>query len=1232
MKHKYFLFSAISILAVFAISLYCFSNLEIVRFNKRGILFNTETKIPMKDRMDLAWEQEFELTKDPQTNTVPRERLLAAWQYQQRLLNAGSLGKAAIPGVTWTERGPNNCGGRTRSVLVDMNDATKKTVWAGGVAGGLWKTNDITVTNPTWTPINDFAQNLAITHLDQAPGNAQVMYFCTGEGNGNSDATRGLGVWKSTNGGTTWNQLSATNNSSYYYCQKVVSIGNGDTLLVLTKTGLYRSVNGGTAFTKVLGTGTSGSLGDLAYDLEIMNNGTMYVTMSNGGSTGGSIHKSFNKGATWTNPLTIPSYVNKDEMEIAVAQNDTNVIYALVESSGRISAIIKSINAGLTFDTVASHPIDADGGVSQTAFKKDFSRGQAWYDLSLAVDPNNAAVCIVGGVDLFKTTNGGSSWLQISHWYGGFGFQEVHADQHYAYFEPGNSNVCYFSNDGSVYRCTNFTAASPTIVSKESSYNTTQFYACDIHPNAGSNQYLAGAQDNGSHSFASPGINSSIEVTGGDGAFCHIDQDQPNYWFTSYVYTSYYRSTNSGGSFSNVVNTSGNVGSFISPTDYDDVANKMYMCGNNGTYVRWDNPQTGSTLVYDTVPLFNNGKITHVKVSPNNANVVFFGLNNGRIVRVTNAHITASIDSCINNGKGMPTGSVSCIEVENGNDNHILATYSNYGVASIWETKNGGFTWTNIEGNLPDMPVRWALFNPNKNWQVMLATELGVWTTDTILNASTNWAPSNIGFSNVRTDMLKIRTSDKQVLAATHGRGIFTTNAFAPPFADFMANKKLSYVSAFVNFTSTSNGATSYLWDFGDGTSSTLQNPSKQYLLPGFYNVSLSINGGLYSKTFNNLIQILPYRPTPYTLTNGGNFETNTGDFGADLVNGIGFVRGNSTTTGKNGTASGSSAWVTGLTGNYADNNEAYLYSPSFNCAATGTYVLKFKVKNKFELSYDGYIVEYSLDLGNNWTKLGTSVLTNWYDFSNSTSNTAFPQNQPYFNATMSAYAQKQFTFSSLAGNTKVAFRFVFKSDQNTNDVGLAIDDFEITGPNNSALPVNLIQFWGKRMNNNEVDLYWNTASEKNNKGFYLERSEDGFNFNAIGFIDGKLNTNNISKYYFKDPNATQDYLYYRLKQIDIDGATSYSPIIKIEAETEDPKLFQFSYGLNQNEIMIQGNEGLGSLKIISQTGQTINHYILSKSRETIDLFGLAKGIYLLEFTNNAGQTQTEKLLWLAHH
>ena len=117
-----------------------------------------EGGIPLCDRMDLAMKQEFEMTKDPATNTVPRERLSAAKAYIESLRNQSADAKIAgtIPGITWQERGPNNCGGRTRAIMIDPNDATKKTVWAAGVAGGIWKTNDITQTYPAWTSANDF--------------------------------------------------------------------------------------------------------------------------------------------------------------------------------------------------------------------------------------------------------------------------------------------------------------------------------------------------------------------------------------------------------------------------------------------------------------------------------------------------------------------------------------------------------------------------------------------------------------------------------------------------------------------------------------------------------------------------------------------------------------------------------------------------------------------------------------------------------------------------------------------------------------------------------------------------------------------------------------------------------------------------------------------------------------------------------------------------------------------
>ncbi|MBK6331370.1 MAG: hypothetical protein IPF62_13040 [Bacteroidetes bacterium] len=147
-----------------------------------------------------AMALEKEKTLDPATQTVPAERLLAAYNYANTLRNDHKKTRGPVSDITWTERGPNNVGGRTRALLYDKNDVTLKTVWAGSVGGGLWKCTDITLTPPSWVKINDLFDNLAITSIAQHPTNHDTMYFSTGEGFGNFDAIRGLGVWRTTDG------------------------------------------------------------------------------------------------------------------------------------------------------------------------------------------------------------------------------------------------------------------------------------------------------------------------------------------------------------------------------------------------------------------------------------------------------------------------------------------------------------------------------------------------------------------------------------------------------------------------------------------------------------------------------------------------------------------------------------------------------------------------------------------------------------------------------------------------------------------------------------------------------------------------------------------------------------------------------------------------------------------------------------------------------------------------
>jgi PKD repeat protein len=764
----------------------------------------------------------------------------------------------------------------------------------------------------------------------------------------------------------------------------------------------------------------------------------------------------------------------------------------------------------------------------------------------------------------------------------------------------------------------NAAAAAPGIASRNNGYNVTQFYACAINPTAYSSQFLAGAQDNGSHGFTAPGVNSTIEVTGGDGCLCHIDQNQANYQFTSYVYNNYYRSTNTGQSFTSI--SFGNTGSFVNPSDYDDNANIMYASLGSGNYLRWDNPQTGNTTTTVSIGAFGSATARAITVSPNTANRVFFGLNDGSIVMVDNAN-GISPAGIVKSVPSMPAASVSCIAVQTGNDNHLLVTYSSYGINSIWETANALSatpTWTSVEGNVPDMPVRWALFNPNNSQQAVIATELGVWSTDFLNGTSTSWAPSNSGLANVRVTQLQLRSSDNLMIASTHGRGLFSSDVFASPYVDFTAVSTVAYINQPVKFVDGSYQALTWNWNFGDATTSNVKNPVHAYATPGLKTVVLTINGSL-TQTRTSYIQVLPDIGTPYTPANGGNFETNVLDFGVETKFGTAWQRGNSAVTYKNGTVSPNNAWVTGLTGNYVSNSHSILYAPDFNFTTPGTYAVRFYTKHKFESGWDGYRVEYSLDRGTSWNILGT-VAGGWYDYSNTVQTTAFPFGEPYFNAQSTSFTLKSFDVSFLAGNATVAFRIVFRSDGSVNDAGAAIDDFEIQGPSNNPLPVELLSFTGTAFESYN-ELEWTTASEVNNSGFYVQRSVNGRDFSNIGFQAGAGNCSTVKNYSFTDNNISSDFYYYRLKQVDLDGTENLSGTIAVSRTAGTPFDVTVSPNPFVNELNVDFSRpvsGAFSIRVLTTGGKQIvaeNHVLKNSSGLTlnVDKNTIPSGIYFIQ-------------------
>jgi photosystem II stability/assembly factor-like uncharacterized protein len=749
--------------------------------------------LPKYTRADLAMQQEWLKTRDPATNEVPRERLYQAYLYMQKLLKEEGTSShktaGAIPNMTWIERGPTNQGGRTRAIMYDPTDPTKRRVFVGSVSGGIWKTENIYASNPNWEPVNDFLQNLAVTTLAYDPTSPGTFYAGTGEGFFNLDAVRGGGIFKSVDSGKTWQLLPSTNpasNPAFDYVQKIVVTNNG-TILAATRSrycnvgGIYRSTDGGSTWTRVLsgnGLACGASQYTWAADIEVASNGHIYASMGISYSDG--VYKSVDNGLTWT--LVYNGKPNNERrIEIATAPSNPNVVYLMTERAGGIYRIYRSTDGGASWSVTPGFS-SINWQDACTPSGTDFSRGQAWYDLILAVDPNNANHVWAGGVDGFRTLNGGNTWSQMTEWFNCSGLGDVHADHHAYVFAPGSSDTLLMGTDGGIYLVIN-ASSSPTFIEKNTNYRTLQLYSCALHPSAGSNYALGGTQDNGSHQYTVSGLGPTNEVTGGDGGFCHIDQDQPQYQWTSYVYNNYYRSTNGGMTWVQI--SYGNTGMFINPTDYDNTNNKLFASHTAGNYLVWQNPQTGST--FNAFNAGFTGTVSAVTCDPNTVDRVWFGTDQGYVYRVNNASTTPTVSNRTPPGMG-GNGYVSGIEIEKGNPNHLLVTYSNYGVTSIWETTDGGMTWTAVEGNLPDMPVRWALFNPKNPKSALIATELGVWSTTNLNGSATIWGPSNTGLANVRTDMLQIRWSDSVVIAATHGRGLYETKSFTTNRVQFASN------------------------------------------------------------------------------------------------------------------------------------------------------------------------------------------------------------------------------------------------------------------------------------------------------------------------------------------------------------------------------------------------------------------------------------------------------------
>lgn len=540
-------------------------------------------------------------------------------------------------------------------------------------------------------------------------------------------------------------------------------------LLGYNEIGVYKSTDGMTFSRLTLSEGETLE----PNNIKIAADNSIYVsTTSNSfGGGGGRIYQSTD-GTNFTLKYTVP---NGLRTEIACSSSNPNTIYVLAQLNLSPVGIYKTTD---NFTNVASLtlPNDADTGIPAN----DFTRGQAFYDLLLRVDPNDENTLYVVGIDLFKSSDGGDSWNQISHWYGGFGYQEVHADQHGMAFS--SSSRVLFSNDGGVYFSEN---AGENIQPRKKGLNTLQFYTVGVAPTTAfsdAEYFLAGAQDNGTLLIenASPGVNSFYERQGGDGAYSFFDQDGTDqYCIANYVYNRSIRLYNfANGSIRTISNENTSNGDFINQEALDsnlDILYSNYSSGSNYVIRMYENLKTGVVSRKNISNAIMNAEPNALTVSPytTDQSNLFVGLKNGKVIKIagaTNTFPDAPVWTDITGSDFV--GTISDIEFGE-NENELLVTMQNYGVQNIWYSNDTGAIWEEKEGNLPDLPVKAILQNPLRREEVIIGTELGVWRTANFFDSNPTWIQSYNGMSNVKVTDLDLR-DDNVVFASTYGRGVFS--------------------------------------------------------------------------------------------------------------------------------------------------------------------------------------------------------------------------------------------------------------------------------------------------------------------------------------------------------------------------------------------------------------------------------------------------------------------------
>ena len=859
----------------------------------------------------------------------------------------------------WTPMGPTNWTngntsspglGRINAVTIDPNNSN--IIYVGSPAGGCWKSTNA---GNSWIPLTDNLGSLGVSGIAIDPNNSNNIYIATGDGDGND--TYSIGVMKSTDAGATWSAtgLNWTTTLTRVMRKILIHPTNSNILWVATSNGLFKTTDAGVNWNSV----ASGSIRDI--ELNPANPNTIFIC------TNTEIYKSTNGGDNFTAASTGIPGSGIGRLSIAVTADDTNYVYVIATNDFDygLEGIYRSTDGGNNYSIRSNSP-----NVMGWNTNGSDPGGQGWYDLALTVSPTNRNQIFTGGVNMWTSTNGGSSMTCLTKWNqptGIYGY--VHADIHTIDYY-GNDMYC--GSDGGIFKSTNNGASwSDLTVGIQHS----QFYRMGASATV-AGTILTGSQDNGTFMLDGGAWN---HVRGGDGMECIVDYSNPNIMYASIYYGNVSKSTNGGNSFSNITNSiSGDDGAWVTPYVQDpNNPNTLYL----GYREIWKTTNGGGS--WNSISNLSSGFLKSIAVAPSNSNYIYASTGT-KIFRTTDG---GSNWTDISAGLPLPSTVITYISVNNLDPNLLWITFSGYTAGEkVYKSVDGGNNWTNVSGILPNIPVNCVLFENGTNNGIYIGTDVGVYYKNDDLNF---WQSYMSGLPNVIVNELEIHYPSGKLRAATFGRGLWESDVFlsnTPPIAQFSTPDTMLCPGHCATFSNNSiNLGQNWTWYFPGATPSTSTdlNPTVCYPNVGNFNVSLVTTNsyGSDSAFIATYVDVqIPPAGIPLPLSEG--FEgSSTIPSSWTIVNEDQAATWDHTASVGGFGLSNSSAFIDNFSTLFIGKKD-YLITPNLDFTAASTPIMTFDVAYSewTQNRSDTLAIYYSDDCGVTknllWEKDGTTLRT----------------------------------------------------------------------------------------------------------------------------------------------------------------------------------------------------------------------------------------------------------------